>query len=163
MGRFERNKGFKYVGGGDVKLWWKGSKEKLLNNLRMLDDDKEAMALANFAEETKEEVDIYVQHVPSQPEVIHFICDGIADEVVAEENVVHQEEVLVEESVVGEEDVFVEDDVVVEEEEVAADNVVVEEEEVAVDNVVVEDEVVAQQNVVAEEEVVVEDVNCEDE
>ena len=113
----------------------------------MLDDDKEAMALANFAEETKEEVDIYVQHVPSQPEVIHFICDGIADEVVAEENVVHQEEVLVEESVVGEEDVFVEDDVVVEEEEVAADNVVVQEEGVAVDNV-------AQQNVVAEEEVV---------
>ena len=61
MGRFERNKGLKYVGGeihvvkgidpdfcsyfetlgivkefkyeGDVKLWWKGSKQKLLNNL----------------------------------------------------------------------------------------------------------------------------------
>ena len=86
MGRFERNKGLKYVGGeihvvkgidpdfwsyfealgivkefkygDDVKLWWKGSKEKLLNNLQMLNDDKEAMALANFAEETKEEVDI---------------------------------------------------------------------------------------------------------
>jgi len=142
MGRFERNKGLKYVGGeihvvkgidpdfwsyfealgilkefkyaGDVKLWWKGSKEKLLNNLRTLNDDKDAMALAFFAEETKQEVDIYVQHVPSQPEVVHFICDGVAEEVVGEENVIHQEEVLVEESVVGEE------------EELAAANVVIE-------------------------------------
>jgi len=82
MGRFERNTRLKYVGGeihvvkgidpdfwsyfealgivkelkygGDVNLWWKGSKEKLLNNLRMLNDDKEGMALANFAKESKE-------------------------------------------------------------------------------------------------------------
>jgi len=128
MGRFERNKGLKYVGGeihvvkgidldfwsyfealgivkefkyrGDVKLWWKGSKEKLLNNLRMLNGDKEAMTLANFTEETKEEVDIYVQHVPSQREVIHFICDGGAEEVVAEENLVREDEVMGEENVV---------------------------------------------------------------
>jgi len=57
-------KEFKY--GGDVKLWWKGSKQKLLNNLRLLNDDNEALVLANFAEETNEEVNIYVQHVPSQ-------------------------------------------------------------------------------------------------
>jgi len=54
----------------------------------MLNDDKEAMALANFAKETKEEVDIYVQHVPSQPEVVHFICDGGVEEVMVEENLV---------------------------------------------------------------------------
>jgi len=140
MGRFERNKGLKYVGGeihvvkgidpdfwsyfealgivkefkfgGDVKLWWKGSKEKLLNNLRILNDDKEAMALANFVEETKEEVDIYVQHVPSQPEVVHFICDGVVEEVVAEENLVGEEEFMGEKNVVRQEEVLGEESVV---------------------------------------------------
>jgi len=66
MDRFERNRGLKNVGGeihivkgtnpdfwsffealgivkdfkyaGDVKLWWNGSKHKLLNNLRLLSE-----------------------------------------------------------------------------------------------------------------------------
>jgi len=108
MGRFERNRGLKYVGGeinvfkgidpdflsffealgilkefkyaGDVKLWWKGSKQKLLNNLRLLSDDKEALALAKYAEDRNEEVDIYVQHVPCQPKVVHFIVGARRDE-----------------------------------------------------------------------------------
>jgi len=88
-------KEFKY--GGDVKLWWKGSKQSLLNNLRLLSDDKEAIELTKFVEESKEKVDIYVQYVPSQPEIVHFI--GGMDEVVAEE------EVVVEEVVIGEQDV----------------------------------------------------------
>jgi len=44
-----------------------------LNNLRLLSDDKEALALAKYAEDRNEEVDIYVQHIPSQSEVVHFI------------------------------------------------------------------------------------------
>jgi len=108
MGMFERNKGLKYVGGEihvvkgidpdfwsyfkalsilkefkyarDVKLWWKGSKQKLLNNLRLLSDDKEALALAKYVEDKNEEVDIYVQHVPCQPEVVHFIVGAGMDE-----------------------------------------------------------------------------------
>jgi len=78
IGRVERNSGLKYVRGeihvvkgidpdfwsffealgilkefkyaGDVKLWLKGSKQKLLNNLRLLSDDKGALALAKYAE-----------------------------------------------------------------------------------------------------------------
>jgi len=115
MGRFERNRGLKYVGGeihvvsgidpdfwsffealgivkefkyaGDVRLWWKGSKETLLNNLRLLSDDKEALALAKYAEDRNEEVDIYVQHIPCQPEVVHFITGPGMDEEVGQEEV----------------------------------------------------------------------------
>ena len=47
----------------------------MLNNLRLLSDDKEALALAKYADDRNEEVDIYVQHVFCQPEVVHFI-DG---------------------------------------------------------------------------------------
>jgi len=115
MGRFERNRGLKYVGGeihvvsgidpdfwsffealgivkefkyaGDVRLWWKGLKETLLNNLRLLSDDKEALALAKYAEDRNEEVDIYVQHIPCQPEVVHFITGPGMDEEVGQEEV----------------------------------------------------------------------------
>jgi len=87
MGRFERNRGLKYIGGeihvvkrinpdfwsffealgiveefkdvGDVKLWWKGSKHKLLNNLRLLSVDKEALALSKYVEDRNKEVYIY--------------------------------------------------------------------------------------------------------
>jgi len=51
-------KEFKYA--GDVRLWWKGSKETLLNNLRLLSDNKEALALAKYVEDRNEEVDIYM-------------------------------------------------------------------------------------------------------
>jgi len=108
----------------------------------MLNDDKEAMALTNFVEETNEEVDLYVQHVPSQLEVVHFIYDGGVEEIVAEENMVREKEVVVEENVVREEEVVAEENVVLEEEEVAKENVVLEEEEVAEENVVREEEVV---------------------
>jgi len=115
IGRFERNRGLKYVGGeihvvsginpdfwsffealgivkefkytGDVRLWWKGSKETLLNNLRLLSDNKEALALAKYAEDRNEEVDIYVQHIPCQPEVVHFITGPGMDEEVGQEEV----------------------------------------------------------------------------
>ena len=127
------------------------------------------------------------QHVPSQPEVVHFICDDGAEEVVAEdnlvreeevmgeenvvrqeevvdeENVVREEEVVDEENVVREEEVLAEKSVVQEEEVLAEESVVREEEVLAKDNVVVEEEVVVEENMVEEEEVVVEDVNCEDE
>ncbi|KAG2380905.1 uncharacterized protein HKW66_Vig0202780 [Vigna angularis] len=72
-------KKFKYD--ADFKLWWKGSKQKLMNNLRILSDDKEALYLANYAEENKEEVEIYVQHVRSEVVEVQFLtCDEEADE-----------------------------------------------------------------------------------
>jgi len=116
MGRFERNRGLKYVKGeihvvkgidpyflsyfetlgvvkefkydGDVKLWWKGSKQKLLNNMRLLNDDKEALVLTNFVYETNEEVDIYVQHV------VHFFGDGGLEEVVGQDVVLGETKVV---------------------------------------------------------------------
>jgi len=75
-------KDFKYI--RDVKLWWKGSKQKLLNNLRLLSDDKEALVLAKYAEDRNEEVDIFVQHVPCQSEVVHFIVGAGMDEEVGQ-------------------------------------------------------------------------------
>ncbi|XP_017438358.1 uncharacterized protein LOC108344423 [Vigna angularis] len=44
---------FKYD--ADFKLWWKESKQKAMNNLRILKDDSEAMLLANYAEENNDE------------------------------------------------------------------------------------------------------------
>jgi len=115
MGRFERIRGLKYVGGEiyvlsgidpdflsffealgilnefkyarDVRLWWKGSKETLLNNLRLLSDDMEALTFAKYAEDRNEEVDIYVQHVPCEPEVVHFITGPRMDEELGQEQV----------------------------------------------------------------------------
>ncbi|KAG2384779.1 uncharacterized protein HKW66_Vig0118710 [Vigna angularis] len=135
MGNFVNNKGLQYVGGemhvmkgvdpdrwsyfeavgivkefkydADFKLWWKGSKQKLMNNLKIPSDDKEALYLANYAEENKEEVEIYVQHVRSEAVEVQFLtCDEEADEghieemeevvskVGDEEVNLHQEEVL---------------------------------------------------------------------
>ena len=179
MGRFERNKGLKYVGGeihvvkgidpdiwlffealgivkefkygGDVKLWWKGSKQSLLNNLRLLSDDKEAIELANFAEESKEEVDICVQHVPSHAEIVHFI--GGVDEVVAEEDVVVEEAVICEEDVVREAEVNDEEDVVREAKVNGEEDVVREVEVNGEKDVVREAEVNGEKDVVREAEV----------
>jgi len=139
MGRFERNRGLKYVGGeihvvkgidpdflsffealgivkdfkyaGHVKLWWKGSKEKLLNNLRLLSDDKEALALAKYAEDRNEEVDIYVQHIPCQPEVVHFIAGAEMDEEFGQPKVGGEQDVVPNPVVVDEAPEVVEVDV----------------------------------------------------
>ncbi|QCD87666.1 hypothetical protein DEO72_LG3g2205 [Vigna unguiculata] len=89
MGRFEKNRGVKYVGGeihvvkcidpdrwsyfealgivkefkygGEVRLWWKGSSESLYNNLRLLNDDREALNLAKYADDNEEEVELNTQ------------------------------------------------------------------------------------------------------
>ncbi|WVZ11944.1 hypothetical protein V8G54_016474 [Vigna mungo] len=67
-------KEFKYD--GDFKLWWKGSREIMMNNLRLLSDDKEAMNLSKYAEGTGDMVEIYVQHVPSEPVEVLFLSGG---------------------------------------------------------------------------------------
>jgi len=130
----------------------------LLNNLRLLSDDKEAVELANFAGESKEEVDIYVQHVPSQAEIVHFI--GRVDEVVDEEDVVVEEAVISEQDVVkeaevnGEEVVIGEEDVV-REVEVNGEEDVVREAEVNGEEVVIgEEDVVREAEVNGEEAVI---------
>ncbi|WVY93030.1 hypothetical protein V8G54_032118 [Vigna mungo] len=85
MGRFVNDKGLRYVGGeehvivgvdpdrwsyfealgiikeqfkygADFKLWWKGSREIKMNNVRLLSDDRDAMNLAKYAEETEDMV-----------------------------------------------------------------------------------------------------------
>ncbi|WVY98174.1 hypothetical protein V8G54_030325 [Vigna mungo] len=67
-------KDFKYD--ADFKLWWKGSKQRMMNNIILLSNDMEEMYLANYAEETKEEIDMYVEHVPSEALVVHFLTSG---------------------------------------------------------------------------------------
>ncbi|WVZ21257.1 hypothetical protein V8G54_008579 [Vigna mungo] len=105
MGRFVNDKGLRYVGGeehviigvdpdrwsyfealgiikeefkyaADFKLWWKGSREIMMNNVRLLSDDRDAMNLAKYAEETEDMVEIYVQHVPSEAEEVLFLTCG---------------------------------------------------------------------------------------
>ncbi|WVZ07385.1 hypothetical protein V8G54_020731 [Vigna mungo] len=105
MSRFVNDKGLRYVGGeehviigvdpdrwsyfealgiikeefkyaADFKLWWKGSGEIMMNNVRLLSDDNDAMDLAKYAEETEDMVKIYVQHVPSEAEEILFLTCG---------------------------------------------------------------------------------------
>ncbi|WVZ03118.1 hypothetical protein V8G54_023924 [Vigna mungo] len=104
MGRFVNDKGLRYVGGevhvivgvdpdrwsyfgavgiikefkydADFKLWWKGSREILMNNVRLLSNDREAMNLAKYAEETEDMVEIYVQHVPSEAVEVLFLTCG---------------------------------------------------------------------------------------
>ncbi|WVZ13613.1 hypothetical protein V8G54_011179 [Vigna mungo] len=102
MGRFVNDKGLRYVGGeehvivgvdpdrwsyfealgiikeqfkyaADFKLWWKGSREIMMNNVRLLSDCRDAMNLAKYAEETEDMVEIYVQHVPSEAEEFFFL------------------------------------------------------------------------------------------
>ena len=130
LGRFERNKGLKYVRGEihvvkgidpdfwsfleilgipkefkyaiDVKLWWKGLKQNLLSNIKLLSDDKEALALAKYAEDRNKEVNIYVQYVPCQSEVVHFIVGAGMDEELGQAEVGDEVEVRGEGDVVGE-------------------------------------------------------------
>ena len=52
-----------------------------------MSDDKEALALAKYANDRNEEVDIYVQHVPCQLEVVYFIAGAGMDEEVGQEEV----------------------------------------------------------------------------
>ncbi|WVZ06131.1 hypothetical protein V8G54_019477 [Vigna mungo] len=65
---------FKY--GADSKVWWKGSREIMMNNVRLLSDDKDSMNLAKYAEETEDMVEIYVQHVPSEAVEVLFLTCG---------------------------------------------------------------------------------------
>ncbi|WVY91036.1 hypothetical protein V8G54_036550 [Vigna mungo] len=65
---------FKYD--ADFKLWWKGSKQTQMNSIRLLSNDMEALYLARYAEETKEEIDMYVQHVTSEAVLVHFLPSG---------------------------------------------------------------------------------------
>ncbi|XP_047175268.1 uncharacterized protein LOC124842755 [Vigna umbellata] len=110
----------------EFKLWWKGLKQKLMSNLRILSNDSEAMLLANYAEENNDVVEIYVQHVPSEAVEVKFLSFGEeADEVDIQEmeeevNMGDEEEVIVDEqdANVGEQDANVdEEDVYVGEED----------------------------------------------
>jgi len=63
---------FKYV--GDFKLWWKPSKGSLDTNLRVFSVDRDAMELANYDEENREAIHIYVKHIVSLTiEFVEFI------------------------------------------------------------------------------------------
>lgn len=62
----------------------KGSKKALLNNLRILSDDREALYLANYVEANDEQVEIYVEHVLSEAQVMNFIVFGVVDKVMGE-------------------------------------------------------------------------------
>jgi len=134
MGRFEKKRGVKYVGGeihvvkcidpdrwsyfealgivkefkygGEVRLWWKGSSESLYNSLRLLSDDREALNLAKYADDNEEEVELYVEHLPSMTKIIKCI-EGVGEEA-GQEQVVQQEvveEVVADKVVMGEEEV----------------------------------------------------------
>ena len=163
MGRFEKKRGVKYVGGeihvvkcidpdrwsyfealgivkefkygGEVRLWWKGSSESQYNNLRLLNDDKEALNLAKYADDNEEEVELYVEHLPSIPEIIKCI-EGVGEEA-GQEQVVQPEvveEVIADKVVMGDEEEVREEEVMeeVREEEVEGEEVMeeVREEEV---------------------------------
>ena len=71
-----------------------------------MSDDKEVLALAKYADERKEEVDIYVQHVSSHPEVVHFISGGGLEEEVGQDDVLGEAEMVIEDDVVGEAEVM---------------------------------------------------------
>ncbi|XP_052725442.1 uncharacterized protein LOC108334779 [Vigna angularis] len=140
MGKFVKNKGIEYVGGeihvikgidpdrwsyfeavgyvkefkydAEFKLWWKGAKQKAMNNLRLLSDDREALFLANYAEANNDEVEIYVQHVqPSQPDEVKFLCFGEEAVQETEEEVNMEEEVEDIHAYVVEEDAIVDEEV----------------------------------------------------
>lgn len=62
-----------FIYDAEFKLWWKGSKQRLINNLKILSDDREAIYLANYVEENNEEVEIYVQHFCSEVVEVKFL------------------------------------------------------------------------------------------
>ncbi|KAG2394744.1 uncharacterized protein HKW66_Vig0078810 [Vigna angularis] len=91
---------FKYD--AEFKLWWKGAKQKAMNNLIILNDDREALFLANYAEANNDEVEIYVQHLqPSQPDEVKFLSFG--------EEATHIQEMEEEVNMGDEEEVIVDD------------------------------------------------------
>jgi len=69
---------FKYD--GMVKLWWKPKRGRMDRDLRPLVTDKDALELSGYAENRKEEVQIYVEHVVSTAEPIEFIKAAIVDD-----------------------------------------------------------------------------------
>lgn len=62
---------FRYA--GELKLWWKPSKGSMDKDLKLLILDKDAMKLANYAEKSRDEVDIYVEHIINEAHNIEFI------------------------------------------------------------------------------------------
>jgi len=93
-----------------------------------LSDDHEALALAKYEEDKKEEVDIYVQHVPSQPKVVHFICGGGLEEEVSQAYVVGEAKMVADKDVFDEAEVVADEDVLGEPEVVADEDVLGEQE-----------------------------------
>ncbi|WVZ03193.1 hypothetical protein V8G54_023999 [Vigna mungo] len=75
MGRFDR--GLRYVGGEvHVVVGIDPDSEIMMNNVRLLSDDREAMNLSKYAKGTRDMVEIYVQHVPSEPVEVLFLSGG---------------------------------------------------------------------------------------
>ena len=63
---------------------------------------KEALALAKYAEERNEEVEIYVQHIPCQAEVVHFITGPELDEEFGQPKLRGEQDVVPDAAVVDE-------------------------------------------------------------
>jgi len=72
---------------------------------------KEALALAKYAEERNEEVEIYVQHIPCQAEVVHFITGPELDEEFGQPKLRGEQDVVPDAAVVDEAPEVVEVDV----------------------------------------------------
>ena len=64
-------KEFKYV--GEFKLWWKPIKGSINRDLKLLVLDKDAMELATYAEQSKDEVDIYVEHTITKTQNVEIV------------------------------------------------------------------------------------------
>jgi len=70
-------KEFKYV--GEFKLWCKPSKRSIDRDLKLLLLDKDAMELATYSEQSRDEVDIYMEHTITETqnvEIVKFIEGG---------------------------------------------------------------------------------------
>ena len=84
-------KEFKYV--GEFKLWWKPNKGSIDKDLQLLVLDKDAIELATYAEQSRDEVDIYVEHTITETQNVEIVkliegcpsseaeCEGIDKEV----------------------------------------------------------------------------------
>ncbi|CAJ1962087.1 unnamed protein product [Sphenostylis stenocarpa] len=83
---------FKYV--GQFKLWWKSSTRTLDKDLKLFSLDKDAIELANYAEESKDEPNIYVEHIVNEMhniELVHFIEGSMSGTVDGESLVINEQ------------------------------------------------------------------------
>jgi len=62
---------FKYV--GEFKLWWKPSKGTMDRDLKLLILDKDAIELANYAKQSRNKINIYVEHIINETQNIEFV------------------------------------------------------------------------------------------